>query len=231
MQAGTNRGYLHFASAKNQDTRMMMNQLRDDGSYLVLDMDRIVRNYEVWENRVGTITLVDSDRRPVRELSNWYIRYSLTKNGRQLETEWNSATHSPQPLGETPPNSLREFLRFQRPATSVYINQRQLQAITNTHAYESDVLRKAYRKQEHYSRQVLDIDTNFALAVQESWTMSPGHMDYEVHEQHWVPKHHAGMVSATQYMNEIAVGLERHIPPRQCTLEEELLNFTPANTG
>ena len=92
------------------------------------------------------------------------------------------------------------------------------------------MLRKAYRKQTFYSRQELDIDTDFALAVQTSWTMAEKHKDYEFHEQHSVPKHRAGMAAATQCINETTVGLEKHIPSRLYTSEEDLLEFIPANT-
>ena len=99
-------------------------------------------------------------------------------------------------------------------------------------AYESNVLRRAYRNQERYTRSAeQDIDTNFALAVREPWHMSPNHMDYEVHEQQWIPKQQAGLVSAAQYMNEVALGLEKQVLPREGTLEPELLNIIPANAG
>ena len=179
-----------------------------------------------------TITLLDVYGKPVESLSNWYIKYALTSTGAQLQTEYNHATGSCYWLGETPPGSLQDFFRLMKPATSVFVNKRQLGAITNAHDHENNVLRKAYHRQEYYTHQAaMDIDSNFALAVQTQWTMDARHNDFEFHEQHSVPKHQAGITAANQYINEVAVSLERRIPPRKYTAEQDLLSYIPANCG
>ena len=61
--------------------------------------------------------------------------------------------------------------------------------------------------------------------------MDARHNDFEFHEQHSVPRHQAGITAANQYINEVTVSLERHIPPRQYTAEQDLLSYIPANCG
>ena len=144
-----------------------MKQLKDDGAYIILDMEKVCEEFDVWENKVGTITLLDVYGKPVESLSNWYTKYALTSTGAQLQTDYNHSTGSRYWLSDTPPESLQDFFRLMKPATSVFINQRQLAAITNTHTQENDVLRRAYQRQDHHTHQAnMDIDSNFALAVQ-----------------------------------------------------------------
>ena len=105
-----------------------------------------------------------------------------------------------------------------------FINQCQLAAVTNTHTQENDVLRRAYQRQQHYSHQAdLDIDTNFALAVCQPWSLDSRHNDFEFHDQQVVPKHQAGITAAYQYINEVTNDLARQRLPKKYTSEKELL--------
>jgi len=56
MQPKEDRGYLHFAAANNSTTLDQMDQLSNGTAYLILNMSRIMDEYEVRSNGLGTIT-------------------------------------------------------------------------------------------------------------------------------------------------------------------------------
>ena len=69
MRPRENKGFLHFVHATNSTTLDQMDQLRSGTAYLIRNMSRIVAEYEVRMNAVGTVTL-HKDNYPVQKKLN-----------------------------------------------------------------------------------------------------------------------------------------------------------------
>ena len=88
MQPKEIRGYLHFATANNSTTLDQMDQLRNGVAFPILHMNRVSAEFEVFDNKVGTVTL-RKDGVLVTCLGRHYIQYCLNRQGKPMKAREN----------------------------------------------------------------------------------------------------------------------------------------------
>jgi hypothetical protein len=186
MQPAKKRGYLHFCAATNSTTLDQMEQLREGTAYLILNMDRVVQEYQVFLNPVGTITLMKKGYFE-HQLPRNYIQYAVDRQGQGLffPDGWNHSWSTA--MGEEPPEHITKFFTIENyPKNSILQNEELLEGLDSVHKTTSLALARLGPVRNHTHVPRTSHEPMFRGSVRTRawsgrlWMLNPGEFDQDM---------------------------------------------------
>ena len=191
MRPKGGRGFLHFVHATNAATLDQMDQLKYGTAFLILNMHRIVDEYEVSTHAVGAITL-RKDGYPVTSLPRQYIQYALGRQGQRLTLRGNTAGRWSTHLGDEPPAELKQFFtRANSPANLITLSGVLLRGLKSIYQNEMTALERCLRESRQHLADNIVQGQGYASASNNPpgqraaeggyWQLQPHEKYFEVH--------------------------------------------------
>ena len=154
-------------------------------------MQRVVHEFEVWTNAVGTITL-RKDGYPVKNVPRHYIQYAVGRQGQRLQLRSNTDVRWSTHMGEDPPLELKRFFtRANYPANFITLNGVILKGLNSIYQNELTALERSLRESRQHLAANIVQGQGYASASSEApdrgaaaggpWQLQAHEKDFEVH--------------------------------------------------